>query len=204
MIKTLTFLFLALLLTSCSSSDNKDTNSTIVKTADKIEKSATTEITSQKIAPKTQEVKKNILTIETLDGKEIHVNEVTGGLTFEEYKGKAVFVILFGYRCPPCLQEMPNLIALTEKKYPDLEILAIEVQGLNSDDLKEFKKRKGINYRLAVGSQNNQFINYIASRAQWQGSIPFFIAFNKKGEVKIIHVGALNSRQLDSVYSEID
>ena len=204
MIKTITTTLLALLLTACSPSDSKDTNSsleTTVKTT--IEEKAQPEAKSEEKPNLKVEIKEPILTINTLDNREIHLSETSGGLIFQEYKDKAVFVVLFGYRCPPCLKEMPNLIAIMKKNYPDLEIIAIEVQGLKSEELKRFKEIKGINYTVAVGRDNNPFINYIASRAQWQGSIPFFLAFNKKGEVKIVHVGALSSEQLEAVYSDI-
>jgi len=207
MIKTITAIFIAMLLTACSSSETEKTTST--EKSEKIESKETTKPKAQveqnsSAEQKSQkaEVSKPILTIYTLEGKEIQVTETSQGLTFEGNKDKAVFIILFGYRCPPCLQEMPNLIAIMKKNYPDLEIIAIEVQGLSSEGLEEFKKRKGINYTLAVGSENNKFINYIASKAQWQGSIPFFLAFDKSGSVKVVHVGALSSEQLEAVYKD--
>ena len=209
MMKTTIAIFIALLITACSQSETENNTSSIQK-EEKIEKkeqvqekSPIVEISSKEKDSNKTEVKEPILTIITLDEKEINISEAEGGLMFQEYKDKAIFIVLFGYRCPPCLQEMPNLIAI-EKKYPDLEIIAIEVQGLNNQELQAFKKRKGINYTLAVGSQNNEFIKYIASRAQWQGSIPFFLAFNKKGEVKVVHVGALSSKQLEIIYKDIN
>jgi len=198
MIKITTAIFLALFLTACSPSETEKI-STPIKIQETI---SSTDISDKVVTPK-EESTKPLLSIYTLDSKEIKVYETTGGLTFEGYENREVFVVLFGYRCPPCLQEMPNLIAIMEKKYPDLTILAIEVQGLDSDALEEFKARKGINYTLAIGSDNNKFINYIASKAQWQGSIPFFLAFNKKGEVKVVHVGALSSKQLEAVYTDL-
>ena len=204
-IKTLTTLLIALVLTSCSSSETNDGNKSIEQ-KQKVEKKEPTkkETTStSKEAHQKVELKKSIFTIQTLDNKEIHVDEALAGLTFQEYKDKTVFVIFFGYRCPPCLQEMPHLIALMKKQHPDLEIIALEVQGLDKEELKAFKNKKGINYTLAVGKENNQFIRYIASRAQWEGSIPFFLAFDKKGEVKVVHIGALNTKQLNGVYQEL-
>jgi len=197
-LKILTAMLLALLLTSCSASETNDANKSVEK-QQKIEKK---EPIAKENSQKTT-LKKSILTIKTLDGKEIHVDEAIAGLTFQEYKNKTVFVIFFGYRCPPCIQEMPHLIELMKKKHPDLEIIALEVQGLNKEELTDYQKRRGLNYTLAVGKENNQFINYIASKAQWQGSIPFFIAFDKKGEVKVVHIGSLNSQQLNGVYQEL-
>ena len=197
-LKTLTAMLLTLVLTSCSSSESNDENKSIQQ-KQKVEKK---EPIAQEIPQKTT-LKKSILTIQTLDGKEIHVDEAVAGLTFQEHKNKSVFVIFFGYRCPPCLQEMPHLIALMKKQHPDLEIIALEVQGLNKEELIAYKKKKGINYTLALGKDNNQFIRYISSKAQWEGSIPFFIAFDKTGEVKVVHIGALNTKQLNSVYQDL-
>jgi len=202
MIRILTLLSVVLIMSGCSQSESHgDKNSS--KKVETAELNTSVKETKKTASVQKSEIKKAILSIYTIDGKEILVNETKGGLTFQGSEGKAVFIVLFGYRCPPCLQEMPNLIALMAKKYPDLEIIAIEVQGLGSDELEIFKEEKGINYTLAVGSENNKFINYIASRAQWQGSIPFFLAFDKKGEVKVVHVGALSGEQLEAVYGDI-
>jgi len=201
LIKTITSILVIFLVTSCSSSETKnDGNKSIKQSTQKVEKKESN--TSKKEVQKV-ELKKDILRIKTLDGKEIHVDEAIAGLTFQEYKNKTVFVIFFGYRCPPCMQEMPHLIALMEKKHPDLEIIALEVQGLNKENLQAYKARKGLNYTLGVGRENSSFIQYIASKAQWGGSIPFFIAFDKKGEVKVVHIGALNTEQLNGVYQEL-
>lgn len=200
--KILTTLLLIFVLNSCSNSNNSDKNDNN-KSTYKVENNRTIEekkISIDKNSSNRLVLKKSILTIHTLNGEEIHVDEAKKGLTFKEYKNKTVFVIFFGYRCPPCLHEIPNLISLMAKKYSDLEIIAIEVQGLNTKQLKEFKERKGINYRLAVGSKNRSIVNYIASKARWQGSIPFFIAFNQEGEVKAIHTGALNEKELNIIY----
>jgi len=203
MIKTMIAIFLALLLTACSSSEKEKTTTTTEKQEKTVDKATVIESSSTTTKSQKVEVKKTILTINTLDEKEIKVVETEGGLTFQGHENKVVFLVLFGYRCPPCLKEMPNLIALMKKNYPDLEIIAIEVQGLNSEQLEEFKERKGINYTLALGSENNRFISYVASKAQWHGAIPFFLSFNKKGEVKVVHVGALNYKQLESIYTDI-
>ena len=208
-LKILTSILLMLIFTSCSSSESNDKNTSIeekqaVKKIEPISQEMVASTSANATKPsKKVALKKSILTIQTLDDKEIHVDEAVAGLTFQEHKNKTVFVIFFGYRCPPCIQEMPHLIALMEKKHPDLEIVALEVQGLNKEELVAYKKEKGINYTLALGSENNQFIRYIASKAQWEGSIPFFIAFDKQGEVKVVHIGALNTKQLNSVYEEL-
>jgi len=216
MIKILNTILVALLITACSASEDTEQNASVTPTTKSIPTDKAKEETAksepaivQNLGPTTakasQEIpalKTSIFTIETIDGKKIHVDEAEAGLTFQEFKNKAVFVIFFGHRCPPCLAEIPSLIELEKKKHPDLEIIALEVQGLNEEKLKFFQSKKGINYHLAVqrNENNNKFLGYIASKAQWGGSIPFLISFDPKGEVKMVHVGGLRYETLDKIY----
>jgi thiol-disulfide isomerase/thioredoxin len=210
MIKLLNTVLLAFLLTACSTpeeSEKKEVKAPVEKVQEKPEPTQSTSTqnlgpTKVKASEAKTALKTSIFTIQTIDGKEIHVDEAEGGLTFQEFKNKAVFVIFFGYRCPPCLAEIPALIKLTKQNHPDLEIIALEVQGLNSEKLKIFQDNKGINYNLAVQKNegNSKFLSYIASKAQWGGSIPFLISFNPKGEVKMVHVGGLRYEQLEMIY----
>lgn len=206
MFKIVTTLLLLLLLSACSSEENTEQK-----------ESNTTQIKQNTIEPKTQEVTKpasmsskkevapatSLFTLKTIDGKELHIDESTGGLTFQEYKGKVVLVIFFGHQCPPCLAEIPVLKALVEKGHKDLEIVALEVQGNSKEQLKAFQERTGINYNLVTGKDHYEFIDYIAQKANWTGSIPFLIGFNKKSEVKVVHVGGLSAQHFDNIYTTL-
>jgi len=231
MTKFLNTALVTLLLSSCSAQEETDTKvsnptqesiqkalldsgmtqkesetKTAVSTVAEVKKAQEEKIKKEAVKKKKEApaLEKNVLTVTTLDGKKIHVDEATGGLTFQEFKDKAVMVIFFGYRCPPCLAEIPSLIELQKKKHPDLEILAIEVQGLNEQQLSVFTAKKGLNYHIAPQTkENGKFVNYIASRAQWGGSIPFLIAFDPKGEVKVVHVGGLREAQLNDIYTSL-
>jgi len=103
---------------------------------------------------------------------------VDNGLEFKEKRGKALFLVLFGYRCPPCLREIPSLIELN-REHKDLEIVAIEVQGYDSGELRSFAQRKGIDYTLISAEKHMDFIRYIQKKANWSGVIPFMIGLNK-------------------------
>jgi len=230
MIKILSSILLALLLTACGSDDKAETKPTkIEKHTDKTtpaelekmaksttttpsvekqkqEKSTTAKESTKKSTPTTQEeLGKDIFQLTTLDGQTLHVDEAKDGIIFQEHKGKVVFLLFFGYRCPPCLGEIPVLKALSAEKHKDLAIIAMEVQRLPVDQLKLFKKDKGINYTILSENegQNSQFISYIAQRAQWGGSIPFLVAINPHGEVKVVHVGGLGPNEFKTIYEKL-
>ncbi len=209
-------LLLVILFTACSSQESKDkteTNTTKVKpetvkiepkqqsVQEKVNKEEN--ITKENVKTDSNQSKASLFTLRTLEGKTIHIDETEGGLLFKEYKDKAVLLLFFGHRCPPCLAEIPVLIDLKNKGHKDLEIIAIEVQGYAEEQLKEFKKIKGINYTLVTYDESANFVNYISRQANWSGAIPFLIGFDKKTVVKIVHAGGLGSKDFDNIYETL-
>ncbi|HIO96159.1 MAG TPA: TlpA family protein disulfide reductase [Campylobacterales bacterium] len=137
------------------------------------------------------------------DGKTVHVTETEAGLDFKEYKGKVVFLVLFGHICPPCNAEIPEFIELTEKYKDKLAIVALEAQRYSMSDLKAFKTKKNINYSLIPGKNHDDFISYIADRAQWNGSIPFLIAIDKNGAVQTVQPGFIPKATLEELIEKL-
>ena len=223
MIKIISTVLLALLLTACGSSQENSEKKTVntnqpstdttpttleelkekVTTAEKPTAPSTAKGPTKKAA--TEILQKDIFALNTIDGKTLHVDEVDGGIIFQEHKGKVVFLLFFGFKCPPCLAEIPVLKAFVAEKHDDMEVIAMEVQRLPSDQLKSFKKEKGINYTLLSGDagNNSKFISYIGQRAQWGGSIPFLVALNPQGEVKVVHVGGMGSKEFKTIYEKL-
>jgi thiol-disulfide isomerase/thioredoxin len=131
------------------------------------------------------------LTMTTTEGKALHITGTTTGLIFEEYKGKIVFLEFFGHRCPPCLASIDHYKRLQEKYKDRLAIIAVEVQGFDDAQLKDFVKEKGINYITISQKNAGDVIPYISARAQWQGSIPYLLILDKKGDVQLAQAGML-------------
>ena len=183
--KKITSLLLILLLSGCFANEKKEDNTSTEKITTTPQKSS------------------SLFTLETIHGEKIHINETKGGLDFQEFKNKAVLFVFFGYRCPPCLREVPELIALNNEKHKDLEIIALEVQGLNPEGLQDFAKRTGVNYKLISSDNNNDFINYIVQRANWKGNIPFLLGFDKQGVVQVVHTGGIAKEQFDKIYTAL-
>jgi len=185
----LTFLFL---LSGCDKKE--DSNQTKAEIKTDINRSVSVNKATQEEAVK--------FTLTTIEGKEFHLTEIDNGLEFKELKDKAIFLLFFGHRCPPCLREIPELIEI-QKEHKDLAIVAIEVQGLGEEQLKDFAKVKGINYNLITLNSSMRFVNYIQAKAGWSGSIPFLIGLNKKGRVIIINVGGVSKEQLEQAHKEL-
>jgi len=137
------------------------------------------------------------------NGTSYEIKSTELGLDIDKLRGKVVFIEFFGHKCPPCLMSIPHLIHLQEKYKDKLAIMAVEVQGYNNAQTKEFAKEKGINYITVSEEEASDFVKHIAQRAQWQGSIPFFIAMDTKGDVQNIQVGMLSEEILQKLVEKL-
>jgi len=147
--------------------------------------------------------KKSDLTLTDINGKTYTVEGTKEGLKISGMEGKVVFLEFFGHRCPPCLASIPHLIDMQKKHQGKLAIIAIEVQGLGEEQLKDFAKKKGMNYTVISGEKERLFVSYISQRAQWQGSIPFLLALDKKGDVQFIQAGMLPESSLEELFQQL-
>jgi len=142
-------------------------------------------------------------TLTDTEGKQLNITESKDGLIFEEYKGKAIFLVIFGHNCPPCKAEIPEFIELTKKHKDKLQIIAIEAQRYSKTQLQAFKEENGINYNLITGQDHDKFIGYIADKAQWKGAIPFMIAIDKNGAVDSVEQGFVPAKTLEELIEKL-
>jgi len=198
MTKKISTLLLTLLLTGCFSNEK-----TSEKEVESNKTSVQKEDSKKEESKKVEDEKASLFTLTTIKGDKLNIHELSGGLNIPEFKDKVVLFIFFGHRCPPCLVEIPALVALIKEGHKDLEIVGLEVQGLDDSSLEVFAKNKAINYHIISGENNQEFISYIASKAGWSGAIPFLLAMNKKGVVELVHAGGLGKTQLTNIYNEL-
>ncbi len=147
--------------------------------------------------------KKSSLTITDIDGKSYIVGGTENGLKISGTEGKVVILEFFGNHCPPCLMSIPHLVNIQKRHADKLQVLAVEVQGLTTEALKRFVKSHGINYPVFSGRKEHLFVNYIAQRAQWGGSIPFTLILDPKGEVQYIQAGLIPEEVLEKIFREL-
>ncbi|QQS33844.1 MAG: TlpA family protein disulfide reductase [Acidobacteriota bacterium] len=120
-------------------------------------------------------------------------------------KGKVLLVNIWGTWCGPCRAEMPHLIALQNKYGPQ----GFEVIGLNIGDgsgspepvdlIKSFAEKMGLNYTLAISSNENTREFYRLTR---QEVVPQTIIVDRNGKLRGVLVGS-GQRVYDSMYETV-
>ena len=68
-------------------------------------------------------------TLENLEGKPVSLSD---------FRGKWVIVNYWATWCPPCLEEIPDLVQLYEDNRDTLVVLGVDFEEVNTEYLKEF------------------------------------------------------------------
>ena len=95
--------------------------------------------------------------------------------------------------CPPCVSEMPELVALqTELADKNLQIIGI---GIDSpSNIREFSSTHHITYPLLVAGMNGtELARQFGNQA---GGLPFTVLINPQGQVRKVYLGRLDMKKL--------
>jgi len=121
------------------------------------------------------------------------VTDTTGKThTLAGYKGKWVLVNYWATWCPPCLQEIPDLIALHENKKNNLVVIGVTLDFRNAQQVTDFAEGLMVNYPIVLGS--SQVVNQIGPV---QG-LPTTYLYNPDGKMVAQQVGAITRAAVES------
>ncbi len=132
-------------------------------------------------------------TLETVDGKKVSLSD---------FKGKGVIINFWATWCPPCRQEIPDMIELQKAYSGKFTFIGIAVND-KPENVAAYVKEKGINYPVAMGNEK-VVIDYgkFLEGGQLRG-IPTSFVINPKGEIVTAFVGARDKRAFESVIQRI-
>ena len=83
--------------------------------------------------------------LQNLEGKAVKLSD---------FKGKVVLLNFWATWCPPCRDEIPDLISLQQQYSPrGLVVLGIAMDGRGAAIVKPFAEKMKINYPLVIGDQ---------------------------------------------------
>jgi len=121
------------------------------------------------------------------------VTDTTGKThTLAGYKGKWVLVNYWATWCPPCLHEIPDLIALHENKKNNLVVIGVALDFRNAQQVTDFADGLMVNYPIVLGS--SQVVNQIGPV---QG-LPTTYLYNPDGKMVAQQVGAITRAAVES------
>ena len=121
------------------------------------------------------------------------VTDTTGKThTLSGYKGKWVLVNYWATWCPPCLEEIPDLIALHENKKNNLVVIGVAMDYRNAKQVTDFADGLLVEYPIVLGT--SQIVSQIGPV---QG-LPTTYLYNPEGKMVAQQVGLITREAVES------
>lgn len=108
------------------------------------------------------------------------------------YKGKWVLVNYWATWCPPCLDEIPDLIALHDDKKNNLVVIGIAVDYRSAKQVTDFADGMLVSYPIVLGTPK-----VISQIAPVQG-LPTTYLYNPQGKLVGQQVGAITRKSIEN------
>ena len=132
-------------------------------------------------------------TVSSAQATGFKVTDTNGKIhTLAGYKGKWVLVNFWATWCPPCLEEIPDLIALHENKKNNLVVIGVASDYRSAKQVTDFAEGLFVSYPIVLGTPD--VINQIGPV---QG-LPTTYLFNPDGKLVAQQVGALTQAAVES------
>jgi thiol-disulfide isomerase/thioredoxin len=110
-----------------------------------------------------------------------------------EWRGKVLLVNFWATWCPPCVEEMPELVELQNSS----EVKNLQIVGIGVDspsNIQQFTKKFQISYPILVaGMEGTEIARALGNQA---GGLPFTVLLDSEGRVRQTYLGRLNMNQV--------
>ncbi len=107
------------------------------------------------------------------------------------YKGKWVLVNYWATWCPPCLEEIPDLIALHDSKKNNLVVIGVAIDFRNAKQVTDFADGLMMTYPIVLGTPK------VVSQIGPVQGLPTSYLYNPEGKMVAQQVGALTREAVE-------
>jgi thiol-disulfide isomerase/thioredoxin len=107
-----------------------------------------------------------------------------------DYRGKWVIVNFWATWCSPCLEEIPDLVAIKESR-KDLEVIGIAMEFQDAKQVMQFADGMFVNYPIVLGDRK------ISESIGKVDGLPTTFIYDPQGRLAERHVGKITRKQIE-------
>lgn len=111
-----------------------------------------------------------------------------------DYKGQWVIINFWATWCPPCLEEIPDLIVLHEKR-KDVTVIGIAVDYESEKEVRRFVDDNLMSYPVVLGEDK------VIRQFGGAEILPTSYIYNPQGKMVRMHRGLITRQQIERMLS---
>ncbi len=128
-----------------------------------------------------------------LRAADFSMTDTTGKVhKLSQYKGKWVLVNFWATWCPPCLEEIPDLVELYEGKKNNVVVLGVAMDYRNGEQVKDFADSMLVSYPVILGDRK------LAAQVGPVEGLPTTYLYNPQGKLVARQVGAITRAEVEN------
>jgi thiol-disulfide isomerase/thioredoxin len=109
-----------------------------------------------------------------------------------QYKGKWVLVNFWATWCPPCLEEIPDLVELYENRKNNLVVVGVALEYRNGEQVKDFAESMLVSYPIILGDRK------MAAKIGPVDGLPTTYLYNPQGKLVAHQLGAITRADVET------
>jgi thiol-disulfide isomerase/thioredoxin len=112
-----------------------------------------------------------------------------------DYRGKWVIVNFWATWCPPCLEEIPDLVSVSESR-KDVQVFGVAMEFQDAAQVVQFADGMFVNYPIVLGDEK------VARQIGQVSGLPTTFIFDPRGALASRHQGKLTRRQIEQLIGQ--